>query len=165
MKFQVGNLTSRAFIMKSVELVLGFVLLLVYRLGNSGDTIHWGEGPRVPVYPDPPSNPFYTERAENDLIVGILASPGYFFITLVLMLGLALGDTSKYGMCLFNIFGFLFHISAGSVEIWAARKAKANGSEDEAGSLGLGSLAIIASFPFLVDSVWSIMDLLPKTKK
>ena len=31
-------------------------------------------------------------------------------------------------MCLFNMFGFLLHLSAGAVEIVAARDAEANGA-------------------------------------
>ena len=50
-------------------------------------------------YPNPPGLPgSYPERSENDLILGLLVSPGYFFITLVLLLGLALGDESEYGV-------------------------------------------------------------------
>ena len=98
--------------------------------------------PRISHYPNPPGAPtFYPERSENDLILGLLVSPGYFFITLILLVGLALGDSSEYGvslvlfllafflqMCLFNIFGFLLHLSAGAVEIVAARDAEANGA-------------------------------------
>ena len=55
--------------------------------------------PRIPQYPNPPGSPtLYPERAENDLILGLLVSPGYFFVTLVLLIGLALGDTSAYGV-------------------------------------------------------------------
>ena len=50
-------------------------------------------------YPNPPGLPgSYPERSENDLILGLLVSPGYFFITLVLLVGLALGDESEYGV-------------------------------------------------------------------
>ena len=50
-------------------------------------------------YPNPPGLPgSYPERSENDLILGLLVSPGYFFITLVLIVGLALGDESEYGV-------------------------------------------------------------------
>ena len=62
MNFKMGNLTSRNFIMKLVELVrldlankeimrksssqvMGFIVLLVFRLGSSGDMIIWGSGP------------------------------------------------------------------------------------------------------------------------
>ena len=31
-------------------------------------------------------------------------------------------------MCLFNMFGFLLHLSAGAVEVVAARDAEANGA-------------------------------------
>ena len=50
-------------------------------------------------YPNPPGLPgSYPERSENDLILGLLVSPGYFFITLVLLVGLAFGDESEYGV-------------------------------------------------------------------
>ena len=55
--------------------------------------------PRILHYPNPPGAPtFYPERSENDLILGLLVSPGYFFITLVLLVGLALGDANEYGV-------------------------------------------------------------------
>ena len=48
--------------------------------------------PRILQYPNPPGAPtFYPERSENYLILGLLVSPGYFFITLVLLVGLAFG--------------------------------------------------------------------------
>lgn len=50
-------------------------------------------------YPNPPGlTGSYPERSENDLILGLLVSPGYFLITLVLLVGLALGDESEYGV-------------------------------------------------------------------
>ena len=61
MAFKIGNLTSRNFIMKLIELVhlpvfskkptenvsqvFGLIVLLVFRLGSSGDMIIWGSGP------------------------------------------------------------------------------------------------------------------------
>ena len=36
-----------------------------------------------------------TERAENDLVFGILTSGGYFFIIIVLMIGHIMGDMQK----------------------------------------------------------------------
>ena len=61
MEFKIGNLTSRNFIMKLLELVsflggmckhqkmhlqvFGLIVLLVFRLGSSGDMIIWGSGP------------------------------------------------------------------------------------------------------------------------
>ena len=62
-------------------------MFLIFRLGDSGDSFHWGFGPLVG-----------TERAENDMILGILASTGYFFIVIVLMLGIVMGDTGKYSV-------------------------------------------------------------------
>ena len=41
-------------------------------------------------------NPPYPEQAENDLIFGIMTSVGYFFITLVLMLGVLMGDSQNF---------------------------------------------------------------------
>ena len=41
-------------------------------------------------------NPPYPEQAENDLIFGIMTSVGYFFITLVLMVGVLMGDSQNF---------------------------------------------------------------------
>ena len=40
--------------------------------------------------------PIYDERPENDLVFGVLTSVGYFFITIVLMIGVIMGDDQKY---------------------------------------------------------------------
>ena len=40
--------------------------------------------------------PVYDERPENDLVFGVLTSVGYFFITIVLMIGVIMGDDQKY---------------------------------------------------------------------
>ena len=67
MNFKMGNLTSRNFIMKLVELVrldlankeimrksssqvMSLIVLLVFRLGSSGDMIIWGSGPEWAKY-------------------------------------------------------------------------------------------------------------------
>ena len=66
-----------------------FIVFMIFRLGDSGDSFHWGSGPL---------NQVTTEREENDLVFGILTSTGYFFIVLVLMVGLVLGDTGKFSV-------------------------------------------------------------------
>ena len=129
MAFKIGNLMSRSFIMKLIELVCVCFLRTsstTSRKRFSGVWSHrascvssgqlWGHDnlglrarvgakkppssiPRILQYPNPPGAPtFYPERPENDLILGLLVSPGYFFITLVLLVGLALGDASEYGV-------------------------------------------------------------------
>ena len=40
--------------------------------------------------------PVYDERPENDLVFGVLTSVGYFFITIVLMVGVIMGDDQRY---------------------------------------------------------------------
>eukprot|EP00090_Calanus_glacialis_P015037 TRINITY_DN23911_c0_g1_i1.p1 TRINITY_DN23911_c0_g1~~TRINITY_DN23911_c0_g1_i1.p1 ORF type:complete len:156 (-),score=25.89 TRINITY_DN23911_c0_g1_i1:96-563(-) len=153
MGFQVSNFTSRAFLMKILQMLFVFIVFMIFRLADSGDAFHWGSGPLV-----------MTERAENDMILGILASTGYFFIVLVLMVGIVMGDTSKFSMCLFNLFGFLFYIAAGSSQIYIYRsqqrpttgKHKAN---------AMGAMAILTSFTFLVDTVWSVMDIVKGEEK
>ena len=40
--------------------------------------------------------PVYDERPENDLVFGVLTSVGYFFITIVLMIGVIMGDDQRY---------------------------------------------------------------------
>ena len=40
--------------------------------------------------------PIYDERPENDLVFGVLTSVGYFFITIVLMIGVIMGDDQKF---------------------------------------------------------------------
>ena len=74
------------------------------------------------------------ERDENDLVFGIMTTVGYWFITIVLMTGLILGERPRMTVIikmnhnssliplyikilLFNIFGFLFFLSMGSEQI------------------------------------------------
>ena len=86
------------------------------------------------------------ERAENDLVFGILTSTGYLFIIIVLMVGIVLGDTptltvslcyitsyrelhiptlSYFQLLLFNFFGFVFFIALGSEQIYIYNDALA----------------------------------------
>jgi len=111
------------------------------------------------VYPEPyAAAPFMSERAENDLIFGVLTSVGYFFITIVLMIGIVMGDKQKYTMLLFNLFGFLFFISIGSEQINVYSRKDINSGKSRA--RGMGAMAILTSFTFLVDTVFSVMDVL-----
>ena len=36
-----------------------------------------------------------SERAENDLVFGTMTSAGYFYITIILMIGIVLGDNAR----------------------------------------------------------------------
>eukprot|EP00092_Neocalanus_flemingeri_P029445 GFUD01031972.1.p1 GENE.GFUD01031972.1~~GFUD01031972.1.p1 ORF type:complete len:214 (-),score=53.80 GFUD01031972.1:33-674(-) len=110
------------------------------------------------VSPDPYATPelFMSERAENDLIFGILASVGYFYITIVLMIGILMGDRQKFTMFLFNAFGFLFFIAIGSEQIDVYKKMPTGKSK----ARGMGAMAILTSFTFLVDTVFSVMDIM-----
>ena len=38
----------------------------------------------------------YDERPENDLVFGVMTSAGYFFITIVLMIGVIMGDNQSF---------------------------------------------------------------------
>lgn len=151
MGFQLQNLTSRAFLMKVLELLFAFIVFMIFRLGNSGDALHWGFGLLVP-----------TERSENDLIMGILTSTGYFLIIFVLMIGIAMGDKSKISMFIFNLFGFLFYIGMGSSEIYIYRSQN-RPADNEHKANAMGAMAILTSFVFLVDMVWSVLDILQNT--
>merc|ERR1712062_77279 len=94
------------------------------------------------------------ERDENDLVFGIMTTLGYWFITIVLMIGLLLGDRPKMMILLFNIFGFLFFLSIGSEQI-----ARYRGREGKHTANGMGAMAILTSIVYLVDSVFSFLDL------
>lgn len=47
--------------------------------------------------------PVYDERPENDLVFGVLTSVGYFFITIVLMIGVIMGDDQRYTVRKFSL--------------------------------------------------------------
>merc|ERR1711997_1108843 len=96
-----------------------------------------------------------SERDENDLVFGIMTTVGYWFITIVLMIGLILGDRPKMTILLFNIFGFLFFLSMGSEQI-ARYRGREEGKHT---AKGMGAMAILTSFVYLVDSVFSFLDL------
>ena len=44
------------------------------------------------------TNNGFTQKAEDDLVIGIMTSAGYFFILIILMVGIALGDNEDNGM-------------------------------------------------------------------
>merc|ERR1711953_348865 len=94
------------------------------------------------------------ERDENDLVFGIMTTVGYWFITIVLMTGLILGERPRMTILLFNIFGFLFFLSMGSEQI-----ARYRGRDGKHTANGMGAMAILTSIVYLVDSVFSFLDL------
>jgi len=96
-----------------------------------------------------------TERAENDLVFGIMTSAGYFYITIILMVGIVLGDNARMSLFLFNLFGFLFFIAIGSEQIDIA----GHHSQGKHTANGMGAMAILTSFVFLVDTVFVVRDL------
>jgi len=106
---------------------------------------------------NPTYNSFYkmTERAENDLVFGIMTSAGYFYITIILMAGIVLGDNARISLFLFNLFGFLFFIAIGSEQIDIAGQH----SQGKHTANGMGAMAILTSFVFLVDTVFVVRDL------
>ena len=103
------------------------IVFLIFRLGRSGDIFHWAYHGSCPL----------SERAENELVLGVTTSTGYLYIVLVLLVGTAMGDTGKYTVCnhsqtlytlqydnqtytkmlLFNLFGFIFYAAVGSTQI------------------------------------------------
>merc|ERR1712013_907831 len=109
-------------------------------------------------HPQPRAGPglVLTERAENDLVFGVLTSVGYFFITIVLMMGILMGDKQKYTMLLFNLFGFLFFLSLGSEQIDVYKNIDTGKSKAK----GMGAMAIMTSFTYLVDTVFSVLEVM-----
>ena len=59
------------------------IVFLLFRVGDRGSIVSWGAG-----FLD-------SERAENDLVMGVFTSTGYLFIVLVLMIGISFNDTGK----------------------------------------------------------------------
>merc|ERR1711931_126683 len=104
-------------------------MLMLFRVGNSGAVFPWGTL-LVPIVND-------------DTIFGIMTSVGFFFFTIILMFGIALGDNAKMTLFLFNIFGFLFFIALGSRIIDVTRGS--------ATADGMGAMAILTSFLYLLD--------------
>jgi len=147
MSFQVNNITSRESLFKIIELFFVLIVFLLFRVGHNGDVLHWGLGPGVQM----------SERAENDLVTGILTSTVYLFIVMVLLLGIILGDTGKYTLLLFNVCGFFLYIAVGSSQIYIYR-SRHRPAENKDTALSMGSMAIITSFMFAVDSTLSVMD-------
>jgi len=167
--------------------VFVFIVFLMFRVGDGGDMFHWGTGFMTTPATDPPTTttttvnattpttaspnqykseksgdvmephlaglPSYAERPENDLVFGVMTSAGYFLITIVLMIGVVMGDRQKYTMFLFNFFGFLFYVAMGSEQIDAYKDAPQGGPKARA----MGSMAILTSFVFLVDTVFNVL--------
>lgn len=134
-----------------------FIVFMMFRVGAKGDIFPWG------FMWDPTA----LEKFENDFSLGILTCTGYFFIVLTLLVGTAMGDSNIFTHLLFNAFGFLFFISIGSVQIseWSGRPetptiANDNPAYNVSLALGMGSMAIITGVIFLVDTVFSVLDLL-----
>ena len=129
--------------------------------------------------------PVYDERPENDLVFGVLTSVGYFFITIVLMIGVIMGDDQRYTVRKFSLEMMwpifpdvpvqllwvpLLHcdgvwadwcIQACTIckfvllhEFWFCICLTFQGV---AKARAMGSMAILTSFVFLVDTVFNVM--------
>jgi len=96
-----------------------------------------------------------SERAENDLVFGTMTSAGYFYITIILMIGIVLGDNARMSLFLFNLFGFFFFIAIGSEQIDIAGQH----SQGKHTANGMGAMAILTSFVFLIDTVFVVRDM------
>jgi len=140
MGFEISNITNIGFLMKLVELVFMFILLMLERFGYKGHLFGWGNDP-------------------DTALLGSIAVAGYFFFIILIMVGMAMGDKATIQNLLFNLFGFLFLLSLGSVQIddwhgWIGEKwLKDTG-------YSMGSMAIITSIIFLVDTVFSVMGIM-----
>ena len=62
------------------------IVFLIFRLGRNGDIFHWGYYGSCSL----------SERAENEMVLGVMTSTGYLFVVLILMVGVAMGDTGPY---------------------------------------------------------------------
>merc|ERR1712002_948766 len=98
---------------------------MLFRVGADGDILAWGTN-------------------ENDAIFGIMTSTGFFFFTIILFLGIALGDNAKMSLFLFNLCGFFFFIALGSRQIYVWRKEFKGQYKSTAD--GMGAMAILTSF-------------------
>merc|ERR1719471_1792682 len=94
------------------------------------------------------TNNGFTQKAEDDLVIGIMTSAGYFFILIILMVGIALGDNEDNGMVhtllLFNFFGCLLFMAIGAEQIHVYRNATSGKSTAN----GMGAMAILTSLIF-----------------
>merc|ERR1711892_916076 len=108
-------------------------------------------------YPRPRLSPdfTYSERAENDLVFGTMTSTGYLLFIIIIMLGMMMGDKMPFTLILFNFFGFLFYIAMGSEQIDAYHGAQ----QGKSMARGMGAMSILTSFVFLVDTVFTVLDL------
>ncbi|XP_023333122.1 uncharacterized protein LOC111704954 [Eurytemora carolleeae] len=119
--------------------------MMVYRTGNSSDPTGWG--------------------AYHDMeAFGIFTCIGYFFFTIIVMVGMIAGDSAPIFYLLFDFCGFLFFLSMGSREIDIFRNYPENPILPISAALALGSMAIITAAIFLVDVVIRIVRLVKGNK-
>jgi len=151
MGFDTGNILNIGFVMKFVELVFTMIVFLLYRLGGEKLDVDDISKTKPTVFP-------WGNGEHMDLVVlGAFVSVGYFFMVILILVGMVMGDKAKIQNLLFNLFGFLFFIGMGAqqIEIWGDFPKGRN--KDMA--LSMGSMAIITSIIFLVDTVFSGLGL------
>lgn len=140
-KFDVGNLLKLPQLLKIPELLMGFIILIIARAGYDG-------------------YPVLSVTIDGGYLNAIV-SFGFFFIVLIQLIGILLGDKTPISDALFSFFGFLFFISSGSLLI---RDSDVLGIKFEytPSMRALGSLQIINSLLYLVDFVFSAMNIAKK---
>eukprot|EP00088_Acartia_fossae_P045093 TRINITY_DN4824_c3_g1_i1.p1 TRINITY_DN4824_c3_g1~~TRINITY_DN4824_c3_g1_i1.p1 ORF type:complete len:143 (-),score=25.68 TRINITY_DN4824_c3_g1_i1:543-971(-) len=138
MAIKAENCLNVGFILKLVELVLGFIIVMIYTCGDSK---------------------FWADNFEGNNL-GIATCVGYFTIILIIMIGMICGDKAKVQLILFNLCGFFFFLSSGSMAIDAYKEYKGDlfkKFKDQ--GLAMGSMAIINGAVFLADTLISVLAL------
>merc|ERR1719418_123887 len=126
-EFNLGNLLKMPQILKIPELGLAFVTMMVLRCSNAtgGDS------------------------RDDSTFVGFVVY-SFFFIVLVQLIGILLGDRSPIQDAVYALTGAIFYVAAGGAFLDAANNDAGN---------GLGAMCIITGAVFLVDTAFALISL------
>merc|ERR1712112_786941 len=124
-------------ILKIPELGLAFVTLMVHREGE----------------------PNVSNMSSDDILFSTFVIYSFFFIVLVQLLGILLGDKSPVQDVIYAITGAIFYVAAGAAVLDGKN---AFGGPNDA-SKGLGSMAIITGAVFVVDTGFALLSLKNET--
>jgi len=157
MAVEAKNFLNLCFIFKFIEFVLLLIIVSIAGSSVDGLDMHW-------ALEWPGDDRDLVEAAGK---LGVFASIGYFFFTIIMMIGMALGDKPKFQLVLFNLFGIFFFLACGSVACSDYNNYDKNSRYDSVKKyrqlgLALGSMSIILGITYIVDLLFSLLNLRKK---
>jgi len=135
----VNPLPPKNFV-SSLQILVFIVFMLTRFGGGDGEMIEVGEN-----------------EDKNAEAFAYMVVFGYFYILIVQLIGIALGEEMNVQNLIYTCMGFIFFLSVGSVQIGKTRTLnKYETVEKKSNRMAMGSISILTGFVFLGDTIFTV---------